>query len=239
MQCLDLDDAAGPALSGRRGVQPLQQRECLPWPVLRDEHANQYEIIRLPGVERLIVCAQAAVLCPPGRAADVAPSQQQPRALRRDGVEQADDVRSGREPLGLLDGVQGCGRVTLSVPDPGQRRQPRRQRLRVGELPAPGDAFGHVAEGDLEFALLVGHLSQAHVRDADNRESQPSRRRADVERLLVGPECSVQAALGALDLSEVMAAAELQIAVARRPPFGNGRRYRALGLFDPAAQPLG
>ena len=49
----------------------------------------------------------------------------------------------------------------------------------------------------------------------------------------------VQAALGALNLAEVIAHHRGQAALADRPPLGDSRRERTLGLGQPAAQPLG
>ena len=61
----------------------------------------------------------------------------------------------------------------------------------------------------------------------------------DVDRLLVGAERRVQAALGTLDLAEVVAAADRQGAFAGRPPLRGNRRQQLLGFGEPAAHPLG
>jgi len=39
-----LDEAAGAALGDRRGVQPVQQRECLPGPVLGEQDPGQDQV---------------------------------------------------------------------------------------------------------------------------------------------------------------------------------------------------
>ena len=49
----------------------------------------------------------------------------------------------------------------------------------------------------------------------------------------------VQAALGALDLAEEIGAAADQGELAARLPPGDAGRKRALGVFEPAAKPLG
>jgi len=45
-----LDDAAGPFLAHRRGVQPVQQRERPAGLVLGKQEAGQYQVPRLAGV---------------------------------------------------------------------------------------------------------------------------------------------------------------------------------------------
>jgi hypothetical protein len=54
-QCLDLDDAAGPALRDRQPVQPLQQPERIVWPVLREQQPRQHQIRPFTGVVRRVV----------------------------------------------------------------------------------------------------------------------------------------------------------------------------------------
>ena len=66
-----------------------------------------------------------------------------------------------------------------------------------------------------------------------------TRRGGDLERLLVGPDRRVQAALGALDLTEEMAGRCGQARLAGRPPSGDAGREGALRLGEPAAEPLG
>ena len=41
-----LDQAAGPVLGGRRGVQPVQQCQRLPGPVLGEQHPGQHQSAR-------------------------------------------------------------------------------------------------------------------------------------------------------------------------------------------------
>src|SRR6266542_271601 len=89
LQRLDLDDAASPLLRRRRGAQPLQQPQRLVGPVLGEQHPRQHQVLRLPGVARLVVWAEAALPGPAGGCGGVALGQQQPRPLRRDRVEQA------------------------------------------------------------------------------------------------------------------------------------------------------
>ncbi len=60
-----------------------------------------------------------------------------------------------------------------------------------------------------------------------------------LERLPVGVGRGIQAALGPLDLAEVLVAPGGHGGLAGRPPLGDARRQRALGLCKPAAQPLG
>jgi hypothetical protein len=123
LQGLDLDDAARAALACRRRVQPLQQSERLVGAVLGEQHPREHEILRLPGVARLIVGAEATLLCSAGGRGDVTLGQQQPRPLRRDGVEQAGHRRARCGPLGLAHRLQcPCG-LTFGLPDPRQRRQ--------------------------------------------------------------------------------------------------------------------
>ena len=82
-----LDDAAGPFLAHRRGVQPVQQRERPAGLVLGQQEAGQYQVPRLAGVVRLVVCLEAALGYPAGGGGQVALGEQQPGLLGRDRVE--------------------------------------------------------------------------------------------------------------------------------------------------------
>ena len=106
LQRLDLDDAAGTALGGGRRVQPPQQRERRGGAVLGEQHPGQHQILRLPRVARVVIRAEAAFFHPAGGRSDLALGQQQPRPLRRDGVEQAGHSRARRHPPGLAHRLQ-------------------------------------------------------------------------------------------------------------------------------------
>jgi hypothetical protein len=147
---------------------------------LGHQHPRQHQILRLPGIARLVVRAKATLVCPPGGRGEVALGQQQPRPLRRDGVDQAGQGRARRDPPGLLDGVQRTDGITAGLPDPGQRRQPRGQRQGVGELAAQGYAIGEGLQGCIELAPLVGHLGHAHLRDARGGQGRPPWRRGEL-----------------------------------------------------------
>ena len=88
-QCAGLDEAAGPVLGGRRGVQPVQQGECLAGPVLGEQDPGQHQVPGLAGVVRLVVRAEAVLLRETGRGGQVTVGQQQPGPLGGDRVEQA------------------------------------------------------------------------------------------------------------------------------------------------------
>ena len=176
---------------------------------------------------------------PAGGRGGLAPGEQQPGPLRRDGVEQAGHGRARRGPPGLFHRLPGPARVTAGLPDPRQRGQAGGQRLGEVELPAQREAPGEMPEGRVEFVPLVGHLGQAHVPDARGGQGRPSGRRGDLERLLVGAGRGVQAAPGPLDLAEVVVGPGGDDELARRPPLGDARRQQALGLREPAARPLG
>ena len=192
---------------------------------------------RLPGIVRLIVRGEATVLRPTDGSSDVALGQQQPHPLRQDRIEQAGRPR--RCPLGFYYCVQRSGRIGGGLPDPCQRHQARGQRRGEVELPAQRDAVGDVPQGGIEVVALVCHLRQADIRDADRGQGRAAGRRGDLQRLLIGPMRGVQPALGALDLAEEMAAPADQGELAARLPLGDARRQRALGVFEPAAKPLG
>ena len=159
--------------------------------------------------------------------------------LRRDRVEQAGHRRARRGPPGFADGLQRPGWITVSLPDPRQRGQAGSQRRGEVHLAARRDALGDMPQRIVELATLVGNLRQAHVGDARGRQRRPAGRRSEIERLLVGQDSGVQAALGALHLAEVLAAPGGDGGLAGRPPPGDGRRQHMLGVRELAAQPLG
>jgi hypothetical protein len=74
-QCLDLEDAAGPALADRGVEQPLQQRECRARVALGEQHPGQNQIRRLVRVICLVVRAETSSRRPLGGGADVALGQ--------------------------------------------------------------------------------------------------------------------------------------------------------------------
>jgi hypothetical protein len=78
------------------------------------------------------------------------------------GVGQAGHARARRDPLGLVHGCHGGGRMTLRLPDPRLDRKTRGQPLGVGKLPSQGNALGGVSQGVVELAPLVGDLGHAH-----------------------------------------------------------------------------
>ena len=97
-QRLDLDDAAGPALTGRGVEQSLQERERRARVVLGEQHPGQYQILRFSRVIRLVVRTETSSrgqLCGRG---DIALGQQQPRPLR---VEQGEHLRAQLDLPGL------------------------------------------------------------------------------------------------------------------------------------------
>ena len=165
-------------------MQSLQQCHCLVWPVLRQQHARQHQILGLPGVARLVVRTKATALAPAVGGGDVALGEQQPRPLRRDGVEQVGHVRTWRHPLGLADRLQGTRVVALGLPDPGQGGKTRGQRLDVVELPAPRNALGDVLHSGVQLAALVGDLGHAHLRDASGGRGRLAGFCGDLQRLL-------------------------------------------------------
>ena len=67
-----LDDAAGPLLAHRRGVQPVQQRERPAGLALGEQEPGQHQVPRLASVVRLVVRVEAAFGCPPGGGGQVA-----------------------------------------------------------------------------------------------------------------------------------------------------------------------
>jgi hypothetical protein len=73
---------------------------------------------------------------PLGGGADVALGQQQPRPLRWHRVEQGDHLRAQPSLPGLIHRLQGPGRVTVRVPEPGYDNQGGGQRRGEGKLAA-------------------------------------------------------------------------------------------------------
>ena len=184
-QRADLDEAAGPVLGGRGRVQPAQQRKRPIGLPLGQQDARQHQVLTLAGVVRLVIRVQAAFLRPAGGLGQVALSQQQPRPLRRDRVEQPGRARRGLR--GLADRLPGPGRVTAGLLDPRQRRQAGGQRREVGELAAQHNALAGMPERRVELVPLVGHLAQAHIRGACSRQRRPGGRSNGIQRLLAGP----------------------------------------------------
>jgi hypothetical protein len=136
LQRLDLDAAARPLLDHGQRLQPLQQLTRLVGPAVGEQHPHQHQMLRLPGIARLVAGAKAALLRPGGGCRDVALGQQQPRPLRRNRVERAGHLRARRGPLSLAYRFQGAGRITGGLLDPRQRRQAGGQRRGVDEPPA-------------------------------------------------------------------------------------------------------
>ena len=201
--------------------------------------STRYSVSR--GVAHLVVRAQAALLRPADGRREVALGQQQPSPLRGDRVEQAVTPGSGATRSASSDRVQGASVVTLGLPDPSPASPGLSASGRgVGEPAAQRDALGDVPQGIVELAPLVGHLRHAHVRDARGGQDRPPGRCGDLEGLLVGLDAPRRGALSPLDQAEVMAAHSGQSS-ARRPPthLGDGSTTGALGLRQPAAQPLG
>jgi hypothetical protein len=125
------------------------------------------------------------------------------------------------------------------LPDPCQRRQALGQRLGEVELAAQRDALGEMPEGRVELVPLVGHLGQAHMHCARSGQRRAAGWRGDLQRLLVGAGRGVQAALGPLHLAKEMAAPAGHGGFAGRSPLADAQGQRALGLREPATQPLG
>ena len=66
-QRADLDQAAGPVLGDRCGVQPVQQRERLAGLALGQQDPGQHQMPRLARVVRLVARAEAASARSSGR----------------------------------------------------------------------------------------------------------------------------------------------------------------------------
>ena len=88
-QRANLNEAAGPVLGRCRRVQPVQQGERLAGPVLGQQDPGQDQMLRLAEVTGSVPRAEAAALRPARGSGQVALSQQQPRPLGGDRVEQA------------------------------------------------------------------------------------------------------------------------------------------------------
>ena len=172
---------------------------------------------------------------PAGGCGDLALGQQQPCPLRRDRVEQNSYSWTRRHPAGLAHRLQGSARITLGLPDPGQRRQAGGQRRGEVHPAAQRDALGDVPQGSVKLAPLVGHLRQAHLRHASGGQRRAAGRHGDLQRLLAGAQRRVQAALGALDLAKEMASPDSKGVLAGCPAFGDAGSEGALGLCEPAA----
>jgi hypothetical protein len=93
-------------------------------------------------------------------------------------------------------------------------------------------------ESGVELIALVGDLGQAHIGGSSRGQRRPGGRRCDLQGLLVGSDGCIQATPGVLDLAEVMAAPGNQGGLAGRLPSGDAGHEAALGLRDPAAEPL-
>jgi hypothetical protein len=235
----DLDDAAHPCLRGRQVVQPPQKSErllgCLPG----EQDPGQDQVLGLPGIAGLVVRVQATLVRPAGGRRDIALGQQQPRPLRRDGVEQGGHVRARRDPPGLFHRLQGASMVARGLPDPGQGRQAGGQWWGVDEPPAQRDALGDVLQGGGKLAPLVGDLGHAHMSDARGGQGRRARHCSHLQHLPVDLNCRVQATLGALQQRKMVAASRCQGDLPGRSPLGDARSKGPLGRCEPAAQPLG
>jgi hypothetical protein len=96
-----------------------------------------------------------------------------------------------------------------------------------------------VPERRVELASLVQDGGHAHLGGPRSLQGRTARLRVGFHRLLVGPKRGVQAALGALDLAEVIGAPRGQDRVAGRPPPGDAGYEGTLGLRQPTALPFG
>ena len=163
----------------------------------------------------------------------------QPGPLRRDRVEQGDHLRAQPGLPGLAHRLQGPGRVTMRVPDPGHDSQAGGQRLGEGKLPAQRDPSGGVVKGGGQLVPLVQDLGQAHMRRAG--DGCLAALAGLLQRLPVGRQCRIQVALGALHLAQVVADAHGEKAseeLAGRPQLGEHLCQAALGWPGPSAQPV-
>ena len=88
-QRTDLDQATGPVLGDRRGVQPVQQCQRLPGPVLGQQDPGQHQVAGFSGIVWLVVRAKAVLLGKAGCGEQVALGQQQPGPLRGNRVDHA------------------------------------------------------------------------------------------------------------------------------------------------------
>ena len=142
-------------------MQPVQQCQRLPGPVLGEQEPGQHQVPGLARIVLLVVRAEAVVLCETGRGGQVTLGQQQPGPPGGGRVEQAG--RTWCDPLGLGDRLQCPGRITGGLPDHRQRGQAVGQRNSVDELAAQRDALGCVPQRDVELVPLVGDLGQARI----------------------------------------------------------------------------
>ena len=95
-------------------MQPVQHSRRPAGPVLGEQHPGQHQIPGLPGVVRLVVRGEAVLLRPALGGGQVALGEQEPRSLRRDGVERAGRARRGLPRF--ADRLQGLGLVTGRLP---------------------------------------------------------------------------------------------------------------------------
>ncbi len=89
------------------------------------------------------------------------------------------------------------------------------------------------------LAPLVFHLRHACVRDPRSGQGRLAGRRGDLQRHLVGSEDCVQAALRELDIAEKIADRCSQTALTGHPPPRDAGSESALGVIEPAAEPIG
>jgi hypothetical protein len=82
-----LDNAAGPSLGGRPGVQPFQQPQRPVGCLLGEQHPYQHQVPTLARVPGLVLGAEAACPDPAGGGVDVALGEGQPGPLGRHRVE--------------------------------------------------------------------------------------------------------------------------------------------------------
>jgi len=129
-----LDHAADPVLGDRRGVQPVQQRQCLGGPLPGQQYPGQHQVSRLARVARFVFGVQAGLISPARGTRRVALGQQQPGPLRRGRIEQASRHRRGM--IGFADRRQRSGRIAGGLPDPRQCHPARGRRWPEEELAA-------------------------------------------------------------------------------------------------------
>ena len=147
---------SGPGGGGRR-VQQVQQRERLTGLGLREQDPGQDQISRLPGEMGLVIGAQASLFRPAGGFGRLTLGQQQPRPLGRDGVDESGRARRGLPasplpPPARRPDRRAAGRI------PCERSQAAGQRRPVGQLAAERHALGDLAQREVEFVALIGHI---------------------------------------------------------------------------------
>ena len=129
--------------------------------------------------------------------------QQQPRPLCGHRVEQGNHLRAQPGLLGLAHRRQGPGCITVRLPDPGDDSQAGSQRRGEGKLPAQRDPLGGMVKGGGQLVPLVPESGQADVRHA--RVGCLAALADRVQPLLVGRQCRLQVAPGALHFAQVVA----------------------------------